>query len=200
MSFTGIMGVPAEGPIRMIGEVHNSHQGAAVVWSCLSERYLSRKYSIIGPHDDLWKLGDDEGVWPEHRVVLQTTFDGVMVAKDDLPDVILCIEDFVAEFRPPYCNLLKQVQVFDAHRDSDDYVAFAWWQNSVCSDMWDVHEPDGIDDDSRWRDFDLSRDADVPLCIGTKAWFLDVKGILGVGWRERRFREGTKHAASDKEL
>jgi len=146
MSYVSIMQVPATGPIRFAREVRNNHQGAPIVWREMLERY----HGLVGMEymrEDYWPTIEGMFIAPivswRDRVVLGTTRDGAMVLQSEIGMVIEAIEDWIADYRPPHCNLLKQVQVLDeirhgSHRDDPKIIAFAWQQCSVSSDYWQM--------------------------------------------------------------
>ena len=176
MSYTEIYGVPEVGGMSMIGEVHNAHRGAMAIWEAIAQTYCGMDhFPISGDAMPVWNMWMDETVPFEHRVVLASTFDSVMVRRDHIPELIRCMGAFDAAFQGR-TNLPDQMVILGVAADDSRWVAVAWNQTSVNEAWWIPSDhPDAA------RPFDLSRDAADRMTNGTRAaWLVISDGHVNV--------------------
>lgn len=82
--------------------------------------------------NDIWNLAYDRNVPDKDRIVLLTTFDKILVKKENMPYVI---ESFLA-FNAPNTSLIEQAEILKQLFNSSDCIAVGWNQNSVCVESW----------------------------------------------------------------
>lgn len=80
---------------------------------------------------EIWNLADDSRVPKEDRIVLSTTFDGVLVKKENIPVVIAAFRSFGGE-----TSLPEQADILQRIFDDPNYIAVGWNQTSVNADTW----------------------------------------------------------------
>lgn len=151
MSYTEIYKFKKDGDAELVAETKNAFRGAMAVWNILDEKYLPpfipswatlmndpnkryyRSADIFGNGiKEVWGLFDDEKVSNIDKVVLGSTFDNVIVMKDDLPKLIDCFRKFEGD-----TSLKEQADyIEECFKNDDDLIAIAWKQTSVNGDAW----------------------------------------------------------------
>jgi len=161
MSYTTLYKVPESGEIVVSREFHNAFRGGYLIWENLAKRYLGvNSVALLLLHDgmeDVWKLAERGDVPWAHKVALMTTFDGVMVRRENLPRLIDALEQYARDFIDPG-HIPEQIEALRELVDDEDCFAACWQQTSVTS-AWSVSLPN---DETRM--YDVSRD--------TWHWFL----------------------------
>lgn len=140
-----------------MAEVRNAWRGAMAVWRTLEKKYLPPYRPCYVPKDisddmlesycgyvptrlsaidqeaskDIWNLFDREDVDMIDRIVLGTTFDHVMVKRENIHRVIDAFETFEGD-----TNLKEQAEALRELLKDEDKVAFAWNQTSVNAGEW----------------------------------------------------------------
>ena len=162
MSRTILYLVPESGEIQSYAEYRNSHGSGSYIFTALCDRYLDGMQWICSGDNinRLWGLAKDDRLPKHHKIALMTTFDRVMVRRENLGRTADAFELFVEDFPPGrrVCSLLKQAG--DLRLISHEPVCFAacWQQTSVSMYVWMVRgqetEPGGYD----YRPWDVSRD------------------------------------------
>ncbi len=120
--------------------------GAMAVWNYLEGKYLPpftlpntdikypRMLSESG-RKEIWGLFNDDRVLYTDKVVLGSTFDNVIVMRDNIPHLLDCFDCFVSH--DTETNLNEQTRLIeDAYHNDEDLIAIAWNQNSVNCDAW----------------------------------------------------------------
>lgn len=141
MSYTTLYKVPASGPIETYKDYHNAFRSAWLVWDTMSKQYLGkdavefmldRSEHAMQPVWDLWK---DPNVPESHRIVMASTFDKVMVKRENL--------ERLGEAYDAYSRAVEDPGHIEAMADdlrelAQDETCFAvcWCQTSVSSDVW----------------------------------------------------------------
>lgn len=163
MSYTTIYRVPEQGHLTILGEAHNSWHSAPYIWEALHNEYLYTEpepepYQHHWQWRSSWKLSNQEDIPIPYRITLMTTFDRVMVKRENIPEVIDAFANFSKRF--PYANNLGD-QINILHKGLDDNTLFAvcWRQTSV-TDAWQILDKE-LDE---YRYYDLARD--------TGHWFM----------------------------
>lgn len=92
--------------------------------------------SRIGPGtcnaiEEIWALADNPSVSRHERIVLFTTFDNILVRKENIPQVIDAFRQFEGE-----TTLEIQANILERLMDRNDFIAVGWNQSSVNSDSW----------------------------------------------------------------
>lgn len=155
MSATIIFAFGKDGNIKDSYEISNAFRGAMAVWLELEKRYLppaiwkfepehptppnwSRMY---GYNDDqaqeVWNLFSNKDVSLNERICLGTTFDNVLVKKEDIKTVISAFKAFGGG-----TSLPEQAKILEVLADDDDCIAVGWGQTNVCGENWECYECD----------------------------------------------------------
>lgn len=174
MSYTIVHKVPETGGITEGFEIHNAWLGAMHIWESMYWRYVH-----VGARDEfsfgmmmtrdldkpngikrVWDLAKETRVPIDERIVLTTTFDGVMVKREHLPRLAEAFRVFIRSGHDNTSNISLQIQAYDKLALDETCYAVCWTQTSVAGDAWLVYEEDKDDH----RPYDISRDS--------KHWFL----------------------------
>ena len=153
MSYTEIYKFGKDGKAQFLGETKNAFRGAMCVWNVLDEKYLppyipewsiklgedisDKRYHRSGsmspePLKEIWALFSDSNVSFEDKVVLGSTFDKVIVRKEDLPELIKAYKSFA-----DFSSLPEQAELIEkAFEEDDDLIAIGFNQTSVNGDTW----------------------------------------------------------------
>lgn len=167
MSYTTIYKVPERGPIEEYRTFSNSHRGAWTVWVRMQERYLPGHdmYGFGARRDDqmqkVWDLAKDTRVPLAHRLTMRSTFDRVMVRREDLLALADAFEQFAADFQEHGSIFEQEMALRELAKDTTCY-AVCWNQTSVNGDAWEVDDPET--EESRMYD----------VALDSKHWFMDV--------------------------
>lgn len=167
MSYTTLFKVPERGEIEEYAEFENSWLGAYTVWTEMAKRYLDwdvLPMSREGDMKPLWDLTKADRVLLNDRIVLATTFDQVMVRRENLAVVVAAMADFAQRHKPGH--LPQQAEALRVLAADESCYAVCWNQTGVNGDAW--REPSGemdeYGDDEVYRMYDLAKD--------TNHWFL----------------------------
>lgn len=101
------------------------------------KKYLDLEYFNV--HSDcveqqkLWELFEDERLTMNERIILGSTYDYVLVKKEDIPLVIDAFKSFENE-----SNLLEETGILSSLLNDKTCVAIGW-QSSI-TDMWDNYD------------------------------------------------------------
>lgn len=151
MSYTEIFKFKKDGNADYLGEVKNAWRGAMAIWMHLEKKYLppyypewaqyindpDREYSrtsSIGNEEmqKIWDLVRDERLTEAEKIAMVSTFDNVIVERENIPFLVKCFREFEGE-----TSLKEQADVIElAYNKDDDLVAVAWNQTSVNGDTW----------------------------------------------------------------
>lgn len=158
MSYTEIYKFKKDGNAECFAEVKNAFRGAMAIWTNVEKRYLpkyiptwamgdtSKEYSrtsdfMGGGLKEVWALFDTDKISETDKIVLGSSFDNVVVMKDDLPKLIEAFRNFQGE-----TSLKEQADLIEnAFKNDDDLLAIAWNQTSVNGDAWQSDET-GLDE------------------------------------------------------
>ena len=163
MSYTTLYLVPESGEIRTYREYHNASRFAWLVWDTMSKLYLHKgaiEFMISGNHADdalqpVWDLWKNPNVPMNHRLVMASTFDRVMVRRENLPRLADAYEQYSKAVKDPG-HILTMVNDLRSLANDPACLAACWCQTSVSSDAWRVRE--SLEDDSRLYDVSLDND------------------------------------------
>lgn len=132
MSYTGIYAILSDGSLSHYKDISNSWLGAFNIWDELSKRYLNKKASEMmskeGEIQELWDMVRDESVPKSARIVLASTYDNVLVKKENIQILIDAMETFCENFNAG--SLPKQIEIL-RNIQSENILAVAWNQTSV---------------------------------------------------------------------
>jgi hypothetical protein len=136
------------GVCHPVHEYGNSWGGAAFVWNALVEKYWplqpgqkswERSVGMGGDMKPLWALRSVRDVPVPERVVLISTFDRVMVKREDLLWTADCFDTFKDAFHTDHkivCSLGAQAIDLRALAADKKVYAVCWQQTSVAEDQW----------------------------------------------------------------
>lgn len=151
MSYTEIYKFNKKGNAEDLAEVKNAWRGAMAIWNIMDERYLppfipewakrseqplqERYHRSADMGDDglklVWKLSEDPKIPETDRIALMSTYDNVIVLKEDLPKLIKAFRKFEGE-----TSLKNQADIFEKVLNDKDLIAVGWNQTSVNCDTW----------------------------------------------------------------
>lgn len=145
MSCTEIFGFDKNGDAYYYDSVENAWRGGMAIWHYLEKKYLPPYYTKYAHFEisrchsmdneamkDIWQLANDERVSEVDKICLITTFDNVLVKKEDMPKVIEAFRSFDGE-----TSLKEQADILEAMANDDDCIAVGWNQTSVNADTWE---------------------------------------------------------------
>ena len=159
MSYTEIYKFKKDGNAECFAEVKNAFRGAMSVWRIIEKKYLppyiptwaigdtpqeySRASDFTGNGlKEVWGLFDAGKLSKVDKIVLGSTFDNVVVMRDDLPELCEAFRAFDGE-----TSLKEQAEkIFCELQNDDSFLAIAWNQTSVNGDAWESDET-GLDED-----------------------------------------------------
>lgn len=159
MSATEIYGVQSNGEIVYIGETRNAFRGAMHVWDTLCTKY-GIGGGMFGGYQELWKLADKGVLTPSENIVMKSTFDNVVVKKENIPGLLAAFREYGREYSNS--SYLEQAGLVEEFVVSDEAMAGVCWnQTSVNENPW----IDGYDEETEEY---------IPYSIstGSKHWFL----------------------------
>jgi len=158
MSYTEIYSFGKDGNAELTEEVHNAWRGAMAIWRIMEERYLEplpkpswmgdddykeRGYSRCGqpfldeehPLKAIWDLWKDSKISETDKIVLGSTFDNVVVMRENIEEIIKAFENFEGE-----TSLKEQAEILRDILKDEETIAIAWNQTSVNGDAWSNYE------------------------------------------------------------
>lgn len=92
---------------------------------------LSPSFGKDNPTQEIWDLADNEKVSTTDKIVLLTTFDKVLVRREDLAKVIAAFNAFEGE-----TSLKEQAIILQEMLEDEACIAVGWNQTSVNADTW----------------------------------------------------------------
>jgi hypothetical protein len=187
MSYTEIYGFDKKGNAYFQGEVKNACRGAMAVWRILEEKYLPAYRPFFVPvhvpdsmieqflgykpircsevFDDnamksIWQLVNDNRLKDYEKIVLASTFDYVIIKKENLPKLISAFRKFEGN-----TSLKEQADIIEEMMNDENCIAVGFNQTSVNGDTWtniggydtetDEHLPYNIfTDNKHWELFE----------------------------------------------
>lgn len=162
MSYTELFKVKSDGNAESFNEVRNAFRGAMAVWNSLEKKYLPETpfSRLFGSEaQKVWDLVKDERLTSEERICMASTFDNVMVKRENLPKLIVAFRKFPSE-----TSLPEQADLIEMEMNLDeDLVAIGWNQTSVNGDTW-----------ANFGGYDEEEGEPIPYNINTmdRHWFL----------------------------
>lgn len=157
MSYTEIYKFKKDGNAECFTEIKNAFRGAMAIWDILDKKYLpkyipdwaialgktdkeyfrSSDYTMKGLQE-IWDLNSKEGVSKTDKICLRSTFDNVIVFKENLPEVLKAFREFDGE-----TSLKEQADAIEEELKNDpELLAIAWNQTSVNGGAWETNELD----------------------------------------------------------
>ena len=176
MSSTEIYYFNKDGNAEDLGQVRNSWRGAMAIWNILDDKYLPpfvpEWAKILGKTEDkyhrssdmvgnalkeVWALYNSDNISEIDKIVLGSTFDYVVVKKENIDKLLDAFEKFEGE-----TSLKEQSKLI---RDSIDEntMAIGWNQTSVNGDTW-----------VNYGGYDEKKDIYLPYNLNSmdKHWYL----------------------------
>ena len=148
MSYTEIYGFDKNGDAYYYDSVKNAWRGGMAIWQYLEKKYLPPYYSKYAHIEtsrcfsmdseamkDIWQLANNERVSEIDKICLLTTFDNVLVRKEDMPKVIEAFRCFDGE-----TSLKEQADILEDMVNNDDCIAVGWNQTSINGDTWENYK------------------------------------------------------------
>ena len=148
MSYTEIYKFTKSGKAKKFSEIGNAFRGAMSIWQELEKRYLpkyvpfwaidkTREYSRCsdlssGGLKEVWALQESSKLLRSEKIVLLSTFDNVVVMRENVNELINSFMNFGGE-----TSLVEQAKEIEKLCSVDkNFIAIAWNQTSVNGDMW----------------------------------------------------------------
>lgn len=162
MSYTEIYSFDKQGVAHLYGEVHNAFRSGMAIWRFLESKYLppflpdyvkcmgctsakqfADKFGYVPSRtsptmdesnviQEIWDLYKDSKVSWADKICLYTTFDGCLVKKKDIPQVIEAFRAFEGD-----TSLKEQAEVLERLIVDENCIAVGWNQTSVNGTTWD---------------------------------------------------------------
>lgn len=142
-----------------IDETENSWRGAMHIWNTLSKKY-NISGSLFSGFQKLWKLVDTNTLEDFENIVLKSTFDNVVVKKEEIPMLLEAFKEYDKQY--PNSSLLEQAAIIETEiLQNSEMQGVCWNQTSVNSNPW----TEGYNEET---------DEDIPYNVttGKKHWFL----------------------------
>jgi hypothetical protein len=134
MSYTEIYGAKKNGEIVLVNETKNAWRGAMHVWDKLSEKY-GVTGGLLSGFNQLWKMADTGKLLDFENVVMKSTFDDVIVKKENIPALLTAFREYDNHF--PNSSLLEQAEIIEKEiLNDDEMLAVCWNQTSVNCNPW----------------------------------------------------------------
>ena len=133
MSYTEIFSFNKDGIAEHEAEVKNAFRGAMAVWKHLFEKHLKGNGYEVMPYMDMqpiWDLQNNERLSDSDLICLLSTFDNVVVKKENLNLLIQAFEEFKGN-----SSLREQAKIIKGLLEKD-CTAVGWNQTSVNWDTW----------------------------------------------------------------
>ena len=141
MSTTEIYGIKTNGDVVAYDSASNGFGGGMHVWNTLNEKYGFGDGMFTG-FRKTWGNYNKSFYEKYEDVVLGSTFDKVIVLKDDIDKLIVSFSQYLDLY--PRCNFAEQIDIFETMMKDDEVIGVAWCQTSVADDLWDF----GYDEDT----------------------------------------------------
>lgn len=167
MSYTEIYKFKKDGNAECFSEIKNAWRGAMAVWNILDKKYLPKYVpdfaKMLDETDkeyyrssdfrgealkEVWALSLKEGVSKIDKICLRSTFDNVLVLKENLPELLEAFRNFEGE-----TSLSEQADAIENELKKDpELLAIAWNQTSVNGGAW---ESDELDEDENYLPYNI---------------------------------------------
>ena len=171
MSYTEIYKFKKNGDAECFSEVRNSWRGAMAIWDILDKKYLppfmpawavalgdtDKEYFrssdiMVKSIEEVWGLSLKEGVSKIDKICLRSTFDNVVVSKENLPELLKAFREFKGE-----TSLKEQADAIEQELKTDpELLAIAWNQTSINGGAW---QSDEMDEDGNYLPYNLLKES-----------------------------------------
>lgn len=159
MSYTAIHQTTKDGQVTTLAEIPNAMRGALAVWDILGKFKLygrSPWWNAVVDAPEVWELFSTPRLNRMERLVLGSTFDKVMVKRENLEELAREFEEFTSRYNPVgsrALSLSEQAKVLSTAAKDESTFAVFWTQTSVSFDVWHVYDGEGD-----WRYYDITKD------------------------------------------
>lgn len=128
MSYTEIIMFDKNGNPHSSGRVQNASQGSYSIWNLLTNKYLNRNFNNIDSkqEQETWNLFQDSRLTDTEKIVLGSTFDYVLINKEDINKVVDAYKKFCKEFSTSerfQLSLDKQSVILEKLESDEDCIA-----------------------------------------------------------------------------
>lgn len=136
MSTTEIFGIEENGDVIKVGETEDAFRGAMFIWMQLCKRYKAG--GVMDP-SPLWELRGTKRLEENDELVLDTTLDGAVVMKPELPRVLAAFKAFDQTY--PGSSLPEQAAIIRREiLNQSQRIGVCWNQTSGIGHAWEVTE------------------------------------------------------------
>ena len=91
---------------------------------------------------DIWRLGTNQNISLVDKIVLYSTFDYVLIKREDIPELLNAFRSFEG-----ITSLPEQAAAIENMFKNDDLIAIGFNQTSISSDSWRNYHYDNSDPD-----------------------------------------------------
>lgn len=137
MSETQLFGVTKKSNLILIGECKNSFYGARCIWQTMYEKYIpDKKYLDMDELNKVWEL-QNKNIDYCDKVILISTFDRFFLLKDELPEYLEMLKQFIVNNSLQQNeNLNKQNSILKKVLSFNKYIGYVWNQTSINECIW----------------------------------------------------------------
>lgn len=157
MSYTEIYKFDKDGNAEHFADIKNAFRSGMAIWNTLDKKYLPKYIpefaKMMGETDkdyfrsgdfmgraikEVWALSEKEGIPKVDKICLRSTFDKVVVMREDLPELIKAFREFEGN-----TSLKEQADAIEKEMAEDsEFLAIAWNQTSVNGNPWESDDLD----------------------------------------------------------
>lgn len=150
MSYTELYVFNKNNTCMFLDEIQNSHRGAMAIWLHLEKKYLpplSDPYGLIKDYNsrffcgkveslkEFWDLFKDKRLTIDERIVLGSTYDNVLVKKENFSKLIKAFRNFEAT-----TSLKEQADLIESIINEPEISAIGWNQTSISDNSWQMYD------------------------------------------------------------
>lgn len=145
MSQTELYIVKKNGDLEFFKGFGNSHRGASLLWSNLWKKYYPELRKPLFNDDKniekLWRLDRNPDVPRELKILHISTFDRMMIKKENLEQFIEAMENvYQNEYLEDMGHFETYPEILKDINAMENVIAIAWNQTSINSGYWDMYE------------------------------------------------------------
>jgi hypothetical protein len=135
--------IDMKGDLHEFAEFGNSFRGWLIMWDFLAEKYFPQADGIglfiksacsSESLEPFWNLVKREDVPRHHRITLNITYDGAMIAKKDFTMVADAIDLIVSEMPDP--GHWKDIALKLREASTKEVIGACFQGTTVCADAW----------------------------------------------------------------
>lgn len=182
MSRTEVYAIRKNGEVTLFKENPNSFRWSPVVWTELEERHLppfrpsfipddipdsliesyaGHKPMRHGPEDlkEVWNLFHTDKLSVAERWVLGSTYDNVIVLKEDFPSLIEAYRSFFNEENGS--SLLELADIYEEMKEDEEIIGIAWSISQIQNPWMSVEWVDSTHPE--YDEWEADEDGDSPI-------------------------------------